>query len=229
MTQNLRVSAIVLRRVDYGEADRILTVLTRDNGIISVMARGVRREKSRLAGGIELFAICDLSLVRSAQKSGDMWTLTGSKLKKFYDQIMTDYDKLQFGYEAIKIIAKAAGQVGAPEFYDLLVGVFVALDDTTVSLKITQIWLYLQMARLLGNELNLATDQNGMKLVEGAHYDFDTHDQVFSFDENGRYDARAIKLLRVLTSNPPSIAAKIADVADLLDGCLWVAKVAAKA
>ena len=41
---------VVLRRVDYGEADRILTVLTREHGKIGVIARGVRKAGSRLAG-----------------------------------------------------------------------------------------------------------------------------------------------------------------------------------
>jgi len=54
-----RTSAIVLRRTNYGEADRILQLLTPD-GKRGVMAKGVRREKSRLAGGIELFAICEV-------------------------------------------------------------------------------------------------------------------------------------------------------------------------
>ena len=54
-----RTQAVVLRRTNYGEADRILQLLTPD-GRRSVMARGVRKEKSKLAGGIELFAVSDV-------------------------------------------------------------------------------------------------------------------------------------------------------------------------
>jgi DNA repair protein RecO (recombination protein O) len=228
MSQTLRVQGVILRRTNYGEADRILTVLTSEQGMISVMARGVRKEKSRLAGGIELFAVCDLVLVKSSTKTSDMWTLTGSKLNTFFAQIMTNYDGLQFGYEAIKLVAKAASHISEPEFYDLLVDTFRALDDSTIPHKITQIWFYLHLAKLLGSELNIATDASGMKLVEEAQYNFDAHDQVFAFSETGRYDARTIKLLRVMTSNPPAVAAKIADTDDLLDDCLWIAKSVAK-
>ena len=56
-----RTQAIVLRRTNYGEADRILKVIT-PQGQRSIMAKGVRREKSKLAGGIELFAISDMTL-----------------------------------------------------------------------------------------------------------------------------------------------------------------------
>jgi DNA repair protein RecO (recombination protein O) len=228
MSQNLRTNAIVLRRTNYGEADRILQILTPENGKVSVMARGVRKEKSRLAGGIELFAICDLVLAKSANNTGDMWTLTGSKLNKFFAQIMTNYDKLQFGYEAIKLVARAAETIDEPEFYELLMETFAALDDMKIGLKIVQTWFYLQLAKLLGNELNTATDDHGMKLVEDARYDFDPRDQVFTFDESGHYDARTIKLLRVMTSNRPDVIAKITDVGELIDDCLRLAQIVAK-
>ena len=54
-----RTRAIVLRRTNYGEADRVVQLLTVE-GRRSVMARGVRKEKSKLAGGIELFAVSDV-------------------------------------------------------------------------------------------------------------------------------------------------------------------------
>ena len=70
-----RTTAIVLRRTNYGEADRILQLLTPD-GKRSVMARGVRREKSRLAGGIELFAVCEVVLTEG---KGELGILTFSQ------------------------------------------------------------------------------------------------------------------------------------------------------
>lgn len=54
MQNDLHTRAIVLRRTNYGETDRILNLLTPE-GKKSVLAKGVRREKSKLAGGIELF------------------------------------------------------------------------------------------------------------------------------------------------------------------------------
>src|SRR5579864_2595824 len=53
---------IVLRRIDYGEADRILTVLTRGHGKIGVMARGVRRSQSKLASRTDLFVRSHMQL-----------------------------------------------------------------------------------------------------------------------------------------------------------------------
>jgi DNA repair protein RecO (recombination protein O) len=64
---------VILRRVDYGEADRILTVLTRDHGKIGVIARGVRKSGSRLAANTDLFARSRMQL---ASGRGELDVLT---------------------------------------------------------------------------------------------------------------------------------------------------------
>ena len=130
MNNNLRVKAIILRRTNYGEADRIITVLTREQGILSVMARGVRREKSRLAGGIELFSICDLTLAKGRANRIDLWTLTGAKIVRSFYDIIEDFGKMEFGYEAIKLTARAAEDVDEPEYFDLLEKTFANLNNS---------------------------------------------------------------------------------------------------
>jgi DNA repair protein RecO (recombination protein O) len=54
--------AIVLSRFDYGEADRILTLLTPASGKIKAIAKGIRRQTSRIGGSLEPFAELRLSL-----------------------------------------------------------------------------------------------------------------------------------------------------------------------
>src|SRR5947207_3000026 len=56
--------AIVLSRFDYGEADRILTVMTPGGGKLKAIAKGVRRQTSRLGGSLEPFAELRLALAR---------------------------------------------------------------------------------------------------------------------------------------------------------------------
>jgi DNA repair protein RecO (recombination protein O) len=56
--------AIILRRIDYGEADRILTLMTPEQGKLRVIAKGARKITSRKAGHIELFTRVKLLLAR---------------------------------------------------------------------------------------------------------------------------------------------------------------------
>src|SRR5512144_2090290 len=50
-----QVYGIVLKRHDLGEADKIVTLFTRDQGKITVKAKGLRKVTSRRAGSLELF------------------------------------------------------------------------------------------------------------------------------------------------------------------------------
>ena len=57
-----RTPAVVLKRMDLGEADRIVTLFSRDEGKIRAVAKGVRRTTSRSAGHLEPFTLSDLLL-----------------------------------------------------------------------------------------------------------------------------------------------------------------------
>ena len=217
----IRTKAIVLRRTNYSEADRILQLLTPQDGKLSVIAKGVRREKSKLAGGIELFATCDISVIPG---KGEMGTLTSARLETFYAHIMEEYDRLQFGYEAIKQITQSAEAVAEPAFYELLEMTFKSLDNLEVDVKITMTWFWLQLAILLGVGLNLATDTNGMRLVEESRYNFSEVDGSFVYFENGRFTTEHIKLLRLLSAQQPVVASHVNGVDLLIGDCLWLAE-----
>jgi len=199
--KTVRTKAIVLRRTNYGEADRILQLLTPENGILSVM--------------------CDVTI---GTGKGDLGILTAARMEKFYSRIMTDYDRLQFGYDAIKQVNKAASGLDEPAFYDLLEQTFVSLDDSKVDIRLTRAWFWLQLAILLGVGMNLGTDTNGMKLVEDAAYDFSEPDHGFAFSERGTFRSDHIKLLRILSAQPPKVAAQVGGAEELINDCLWVAE-----
>lgn len=230
MATSLTTRAIILRRTNYGEADRILTILTPEYGQQAVIARAVRREKSKLAGGIELFAVCELGLVRSSTNTDGMWTLTSSRIVTFYDQIMTDYNRLQFGYETVRQIANLSNAIAAPELYQVLDDVLAALNNLSVDLRLVKTWFYLHLARLRGGELNLWTDSNGMKLVEGANYSYDTVEGVFVYVENGgKFTTEVIKLLRLLDANSATLLARLNTInGEVICQALDLARIAAE-
>jgi DNA repair protein RecO (recombination protein O) len=62
---SFRLEAIVLRHVDWGEADRLITLYTRERGKICAVARGVRKIKSRKAGHLEPFTRVFLQLAKA--------------------------------------------------------------------------------------------------------------------------------------------------------------------
>ncbi|MFZ2125439.1 MAG: DNA repair protein RecO [Candidatus Saccharimonadales bacterium] len=215
-----RTPAIVLRRTNYGEADRILQLLT-PNGKRSVMAKGVRREKSRLAGGIELFAICEVVI---ADGKGEMGTLTSSRLDHFFRHIMEDYDRMQFAYAAIKLVSSASETVDDAEWYDVLAETLAGLDSSSVSLDIVQIWFYLHYTALLGYEFSLWHDNSGKKLLQDQKYRYDIGEKSLVANDNGEITSEHIKLLRLIATRPLKVIAQIGGVDSITSDCLQIVR-----
>lgn len=216
----VRTRAIVLRRTNYGEADRILQLLTPE-GKRSVMARGVRREKSKLAGGIELFAISDVVI---NEGKGDLGILTSARLVQFYRHILEDYDTMQFAYEAVKQVGKASELVDEPDWYDVLSEVLMALDALGISRQLVQTWFYLHYARLLGHELSLTNDVNGQKLSPDGRYVYDVSEKGLRPAPTGELTADHIKILRLASVKPLKTLAQIGGLEAVLPDCWMVAR-----
>jgi len=218
--KTISTRAIVLRRTNYGEADRILHLLTPE-GRRSVMARGVRKEKSKLAGGIELFAVTDVVL---GEGKGELGILTSARLVHFYRHIIEDYDRLQFGYFVIQQITRASENVDEPEWFDMTADIFMALDAVTIPLALTQTWFYLRHAQLLGHQLNLNIDTNGERLTADRAYRYDVGEQGLRELPQGELTAEHIKLLRLIATRPLKVLAQIGGVDDILPAILNVAR-----
>lgn len=62
-----RTEAIVLRRMDYGEADRIVTIFTPGRGKVRIIAKGARKPLSRLGPHLDFFIRCRLLLAKGRE------------------------------------------------------------------------------------------------------------------------------------------------------------------
>jgi len=215
-----RTQAIVLRRTQYGEADRILQLLTPD-GRRSVMARGVRKEKSKLAGGIELFAVSEVVL---GEGKGTLGILTSARLEQFYRHILEDYDRLQFGYLVIQAVTRATETVDEPEWFELLKEVFMGLDVLTIPLPLVQAWFYIRYAALLGHELNLDRDTDDALLQADLTYRYDSGDQGLREVEGGEITGEHIKLLRLLAGRSLKVLVQVGGLGAILPTALQVAR-----
>lgn len=204
-------TAIVLGRTDYGEADRILTVLTPDYGKVSLLAKGVRRVKSKLAGGIELFSVSDITFIKGR---GDMGTLTSSRLAKHYSGIVGNLERTMLAYELLRELHKITEAEAEAAYFELLRQTFEALDDSSAALPVVRLWFSAQLLRLGGFAPNLQTDDQGVPLDATKQYNFNAEHMAFAPapEERGRFGARHIKFLRLLFSEyPAAVLGKVQD------------------
>lgn len=85
-----RTEAIVLRRMNLGEADRLLTLFSPDCGKLRVVAKGVRRPGSRKAGHLEPFTQAELMLARGRELD----IVTQAESLNLYSGIQQDLERL---------------------------------------------------------------------------------------------------------------------------------------
>lgn len=190
----LVTTGIILARTNYGEADRIITLLTPDQGKLRLMSKGVRRLKSKLAGGIELFSISDITFIRGR---GDMGTLISARLQKHYRMIVKDITRTMLGYDLIKLLDKTTEDEPEAEYFELMQQAFEALDDATIDQNLIRLWFTMQLLRLAGHTPNLQTDAAGIRLAADGRYNFSFDDVAFASAPQGRFTANDIKFLRL--------------------------------
>jgi DNA repair protein RecO (recombination protein O) len=220
--QQLTTKGIILTRTDFGEADRIITVLTPDYGKLRLMARGVRRVKSKLAGGIELFSVSDITFIRGR---GEIGTLISARLRAHYGRIVTQIARVQLGYELIKLLNRITEDETEPDYFALLEQLFATLDDTDIPPELIECWFYAQILRLGGSEPNLRSDTNGQSLSAEQRYQFSSADGAFVAAASGQFGAEGIKFLRlVFAGHPPKTLQQVQGLERFLPMCVQLVR-----
>jgi DNA repair protein RecO (recombination protein O) len=96
--------AIVLRAVNYGEADRIVTLFGRETGRLSALARGARKSQRRFAGGLGLCAVGVASL--RERPGADLLTLEGFDTTASYPALGTDVARMAHAAYGAELVTK---------------------------------------------------------------------------------------------------------------------------
>jgi DNA repair protein RecO (recombination protein O) len=93
--------ALLLRSVDYAEADRVVTLLSERFGRVSAMARGARRSQKRFGGALS--PLCVLS-VELRPGRGELWTLTGARIEVPCLRLLSDLPRMNAGFSGLELL-----------------------------------------------------------------------------------------------------------------------------
>lgn len=122
-----RCDAVVLKRHDFGEADRVVVLFTRQRGKLRAVAKGVRRTTSRLAGHIELFAHADLQVARGR----DLDLITQAETKNAFRRLREDLTLTTHAYLVVELVdALTEDDAEQADLFDVLVQTLGALEET---------------------------------------------------------------------------------------------------
>ncbi|MDA0181391.1 DNA repair protein RecO [Solirubrobacter phytolaccae] len=126
MTGSVKTEGIVLRSIRFGEADRILHLYTPERGRVSVIAKGVRKAKSRFGGRLEPYFRLDLVLY---QGRSDLMTITSVETIAAHHRLREALAPLDGAARACEAVARIFDD-GEPNpgVYHLLANELTLLD-----------------------------------------------------------------------------------------------------
>jgi DNA repair protein RecO (recombination protein O) len=100
----LVTDALLLRATDYRDADRIVTLFTRDAGKLSAVARGARSSKRRFAGSLEPYSVIRVEL---EETRGELLTLKRAELTLPFVHLLAELDRMEAAAGALALLREA--------------------------------------------------------------------------------------------------------------------------
>ncbi len=173
--RSLRVEAVVLRHKDYGEADRLLTLYTRQFGKASALVKGARKLTSRKAGHLEPFTQVKLQLARGH----DLFIVTQADAIDAYQPLHEDLVLTGQASYVIELLDRLTyeDQIGNPSLFRLLaetLGRLSAGSDAWLAVR----YYEMRLLDYLGFRPQLFECANCGRLIQ-------PEDQFFSFSAGG--------------------------------------------
>lgn len=99
-----KTEAIVLGQNDFGEADKVVTLYTKEFGKLKAVAKGVRRIKSRFGSAMEPFSHDHLMLYMPRKR--DLYVVTGSRIIRTHKELRENFDSFITGSYVIELVNK---------------------------------------------------------------------------------------------------------------------------
>ncbi len=150
-----KTEGIVLRSMNLGEADRVLTILTPRFGKLRVIAKGVRRTRSRIGGALEPFS--DVQLVLAVGRTFDV--VTASSLEDPHLGLRNDLHSTAAAWYVIELADRfCEGSADSHEAFRLLAQALSALDapPAEVTREVVARWFELSLLNAMGFRPELA-------------------------------------------------------------------------
>jgi len=123
-----RAEAVVLKRLSFGETDRLVTLLTRDRGKLGAVAKGARGPRSRLAGVTEPFTYFH-GLLAVGQ---NLDVLTQAEVQDSFVGLRKDLVKVGYASYFVELVDAATEErQPVPELWELLVASLSTLESST--------------------------------------------------------------------------------------------------
>lgn len=146
MAIHYRSQGFILKKTDRGETDQIFTIYTRDFGKLEILGKAIRKIKSKLRSGTEIFYLSEIEFIQGKTYK----TLTDAILIKKFLNLRKDLRKLKIAFQISEIFDKLIkGQEPDEKIWQLLDETFEKLNNQQLTINNQQLLYYFFFWNLL--------------------------------------------------------------------------------
>ena len=144
-------SALVIKKTDKGEADQILTLFTKEFGKLQVLGRAIRKIKSKLRSGAELFCCSEIEFIQGKTFK----TLTDAVILDSFQSLKKDLARMKIVFRIAEIVDKLIkGEEKDKKIWRLLLETFKRLDSSSVSGLLIYYYFVWNLFSVLGYQID---------------------------------------------------------------------------
>ena len=225
MAESLNTQALVLKRHDWREHDSRVVLYTKKFGKISLVARGIKKITSKIAGHIEPISLADIMILK-----GKSFNYLGSSLiTNSYLNIKHDLNAVYFAGRSLAVFDNLVKEDSPDEeLFDFLIYYLASLDDLAVSGLKKEVgedffsYFIFQILAILGYKPELYHCLNCRKIIEPTGNSFNfrlgglicprclaDNKQRFNPNEISAISADCIKIIRIFSEKKPYQSIKL--------------------
>ncbi len=134
-----RTQGIFLKKEDRGEADQLFTIFTKDYGKLEVLGRAIRKIKSKLRSGAELFYLSEIEFIQGKSYK----TLTDAILIDKFKNLRGNHQKLGIAYKIADVLnSLAALEQNDEKIWQLVLATFREIENWKIENRKLEIIYY---------------------------------------------------------------------------------------
>jgi len=132
MTTRYSAKALVFKKTDINESDRVFSAFTEEFGRLDINAKAIRKIASKLKGGIDIFSLSEIEFIQGKNRK----TLTDTVVAERFSEVKQNIEKLQTANNIAGLLDDfIKGEEKDINIFDLIKDVFYKLNDEKLNSK----------------------------------------------------------------------------------------------
>lgn len=150
----IKAEGIIIRSMKMGETSKLVTLFTREHGVLKLIAKGSRTSKSRFGAALEPLNV--IHIVYYHKESRDLQLLSAADIVETFPALATDLEKWGYACACGELVLRAhPGAEATPKLYPVLLDSLRAMNDSGTNARACFWGLQMKLLGIFGVAPNL--------------------------------------------------------------------------